>query len=483
MGLAVEWVAYGRPAAEALRAAVGAAKGDDPLAPVTVVVSANHVGVAARRLLASDALGPVCRRGAGLAAVTFVTPFRLAELIAAPRLAAQGRRPVSTPVIAAALRAELEAAPGSFGPVAAHPATETALVAAHRELRDLSPTALRALADASERAGDVVRLHQAARRRLAPSFYDEQDLLEAATEAWTAAEPVVVYLPQRLSRGSGAFLAALGERGSLTIVAGSTGVEAADAEVRAAVERVAGPGRRAPRPGPMRPLQPAGRAELVTATDADEEVRAMVRALLAEARRGTPFDRMAVLYPTAEPYARLLHEHLDAAGIPANGTAVVPLAARVAGRALLDLLELPGRGYRRQDLLAWLVALPAPPSGNGLPVSAWERLSRQAGVVGGRAQWNGRLANLLDELRAATALADGDPDVHPATGERLRADAERAGSLRTFALTLIDTLERAAAHPARWSARSAWAAGVLERHLGSSDGRAGWPAAERVANA
>ena len=58
MGLRTEWVAYGRPAAEALAAEIADAKGGDPLAPVTVVVPSNHVGVGTRRLLASGRLGP-----------------------------------------------------------------------------------------------------------------------------------------------------------------------------------------------------------------------------------------------------------------------------------------------------------------------------------------------------------------------------------------------------------------------------------------
>ena len=95
---------YGRPALAALRDAVAAAKAGDPLAPVTVVVPSNHVGVTARRLLASGGLGPVAGRGAGVAAVAFLTAYRLAELLGAAPLAATGRRPVSTPVLAAGLR-------------------------------------------------------------------------------------------------------------------------------------------------------------------------------------------------------------------------------------------------------------------------------------------------------------------------------------------------------------------------------------------
>ena len=57
MSIDIRWVRYGRPAAEELRAAISLAKDDEPLAPVTIVVPSNYVGVATRRLLASGALG------------------------------------------------------------------------------------------------------------------------------------------------------------------------------------------------------------------------------------------------------------------------------------------------------------------------------------------------------------------------------------------------------------------------------------------
>src|SRR2546426_1140615 len=81
---------YGRAAAEALRAEIARAKQASPLAPVTVVVPGNSVGVATRRLLASGDLGPVSPVGAGVIGVNFLTGYRLAELLAAPRLAASG---------------------------------------------------------------------------------------------------------------------------------------------------------------------------------------------------------------------------------------------------------------------------------------------------------------------------------------------------------------------------------------------------------
>src|SRR5262249_11867543 len=143
---------YGRAASQALFDAVARAKRDDPLAPVTVIVPTNSVGVSARRRLASGELGRVTPSARGVVGVTFVTVFRLAELLGAPRLAAARRRPVSTPVIAAAVRASLVREPGLFAPVAEHPATEEALVAAYRELSDLDTGQLDLLAAQHSRA-------------------------------------------------------------------------------------------------------------------------------------------------------------------------------------------------------------------------------------------------------------------------------------------------------------------------------------------
>src|SRR4051794_14952878 len=86
-------VAYGRPATEALAAAIHEAKAGHPLDPVTVLVASNLAGLSARRLIGGGALG-----GHGLANVSFVTPLRLAELIAGEAL--QGW-PLSNAVLAA----------------------------------------------------------------------------------------------------------------------------------------------------------------------------------------------------------------------------------------------------------------------------------------------------------------------------------------------------------------------------------------------
>ncbi len=488
MGARVEWVRYGREAAERLRAAVATAKAGEPLAPVTVVVPSNHVGVATRRLLASGALGPVGGHGAGLAAVTFLTAYRLAELLGSARLAGAGRRPVSTPVLAAALRRALADDPGVFGNVARHPATESALIGAYRELRDLDDETTGRLRRAGRRAGEVVRLVREARRRLEGDWYDEEDLMVAAVEAVTA-DPgvldevgaVIVHLPQRLTRHAGSLLRAVAARTEVVVLAGATGDPRADAEVAAAVGLLHPDAPAPPAPADLSAVAGTGRTRILTTSDADEEARAAVRTIVAAARDGTPLDRMALLHASPEPYARLLHDHLDAAGIPANGAAVTPVAGSVAGRALLGLLALPEGGFRRQDVFAWLHAAPVLHRGRWAPLSAWERLSRDATVVAGRDHWDRLLARLAAELGERAARDSDDPEVPAWRVERDRTDADRALALRAFVLELIDELDAAAAAPRPWPEHARWAGTVLARLLGGAGDREGWPRAEVLA--
>lgn len=485
MAVDVRWVPYGQAAALALRDEVAAAKDGDPLAPVTVVVPSNHVGVASRRLLAGGTLGPVTPAGSGLAAVAFLTTYRLAELLGASALAAQGKRPVSTPVLAAAMRAELAADPGLFHPVAEHPATESALVATYRELRDLSPGALDALAASSERAGEVVRLHRAVRARLAPSWSDEEDLLEAATAlahspAAASLGHLVVHLPQRLSQHGARLLVALSEHVPATVVAGLTGVAEADAEVLASLARLGLDGAGATDTGATAPVSP-GRTLVLTTSDGDDEVRAAVRAVVDAVRAGTRLDRIAVLHASPEPYARLAHEHLRAAGVATNGAAVVPLSGRVVGRTLLDLLALPAGHYRRQDVFAWLASAPVVVDGRLAPTTAWERVSRQAAVVSGATDWDARLTQFAAEQEQRAADAERDDEGAEWRVDRYRRDAALATGLRAFVLHAIDDLARADAHPRSWGEHATWALDRLQGLLGGATRRDGWDDDERKA--
>jgi RecB family exonuclease len=474
---------YGRPALAALRDAIAAAKGDDPLAPVTVVVASNHVGVTARRLLAAGELGPVVRGRPGIAAVGFLTAFRLAELLGAASLAATGRRPVSTPVVAAALRRALADRPGMFAPVATHPATEQALVATFAELSDLSDEGLAALAGASRRAHDVVRICRRARDVLADRWYDEAELTAGAAARIAGGDRgsadelghLVVHLPQDLLRRQAELLAALAAGQPATVVVGVTGQPAADAGVARSLSRLGVDPPAALTGGPPVPLPVApGATRIVTTSDADDEVRAAVRAVVDAARTGTPLDRVALLFGSPQPYGRLVHEHLAAAGIPRNGAAVRPLAASTLGRTILDLLALPDHDFRRADVMGLLARAV---EGSALaPTAAWERITRQAGVVAGRSDWDHLLDRTAHEYASQADALDASADERDQAGAHLpRLQGERARLLRDVVLDLVDGLGKAQARPAPWSERVAWLRALVERVTRGDRGRAEWP--------
>lgn len=366
----------------ALANAVHEAKGDDALAPVTVVVPTNTCGVMARR-----ALG----RQRGVAGVDMVTLNRLAELIAGPALAAERRTPASTPVVDLAVRNVLDRYPGMYEPVAGHPSTTVALRDLHLELR-LAGRAAATRLGGSKRGREVVRVSRAVTSALSARWYDEADLFERATELVSAGRSpvapgqlrhVIVYLPGELPGLAIEFVQALVTQAQVQVVVTATGDAFADADTSELLQALTGQLIVASDLAPP----PAGVPErIVSTTDADDEVRIAVRAVLDAARGAgdeppVPFHRIAVLWPNHRPYARLVEHHLTAAGVPWNGRSGTDVRERVAPRLLLDLLDIDRRGLRRRDLFELLADVPTRDAdGAPLPTAEWERVSRAAGV-------------------------------------------------------------------------------------------------------
>ena len=354
--------AYGPPAQEALAQAVGRAKAGDPLAPVTVVVPNHYVGLAARR-----ALGRRERNGTrGIAAVAFHTAYSLAEHLGGTEMADQGRRGVSSTVIAAAVRAALRRDPGHFRGVETHPATERALTRAHRELSELDRYQLAALSQQSPRAADVVRVHGEVAAALEAEFSNEQQLARAAAAAVRADPsaarrqlgPVIVFLPQSVTGSQAGLLRAVADATEATIIAGATGAEDADATVRASLRRLGADLDASVTPAGTAPNRSAGTVRALSVSDADDEVRHAVRAVVDAARAGTPLGRCAILYGVETPYVRLVGDALDAAGINRCGATASTVESSLLGRSLLEMLALRDQGFSRRAVMAWLAGAP-----------------------------------------------------------------------------------------------------------------------------
>ena len=476
---------YGRGAAEALRDVVAARKHDDPLAPVTVIVPTNYVGVAARRLLAGGSLGRLTSAGEGVAGVTFLTVYRLAELLGAPRLATASRRPVSTPVLAAAIRHALAHEPGMFAPVAEHPATERALVEAYRELSECEDDDLDRLRGAGRRASEVVRVYRAARAHLRSGWYDERDLMEAATAVVAEGTPVlpdlgaiVLHLPQALTHPAATMLTAVAAVTDVVVIAGTVGVARADAAVRVAVSRL---GLDADTAGTNAPaVTPPHATRVVSASDPDDEVRAAIRLVVDALRDGVPLERMAILYGSAEPYARLVHEQLSAADLPHNGAAVHTLAESVIGRSLRGMLAFGDRDFHRHDVMALLATAPVQHQGRAVPAARWEQISRTAGVVRGADQWRTRLDRHARILERSLAEEQAVPDREPRP-ERFERDLTETRALASFVADVQRDLAAAARPGLGWRDLAEAARKLVRDYLPNENRRSSWPEREQRA--
>jgi len=471
-------VGYGRAATTALALRIAAAKSSGhALDPVTVVVPSNAAGLSARRLLATGDAGTGLKP-VNLANVSFVTPFRLAELLGSSSVG--DRRPLTNPVLAAAVRATLSAGPGIFGAVARHEATQSAVVALYAELSRATPETRSRIAAGSHRGAEVVRVVEETAARLT-GFFAEDDLAVAAAHRLRA-DPAAAkqlgtflwHLPGRLTPAMSGLLEVALEQAdpSAAVILALTGAPEADAAVLDTVRDagVAVADQAVAEAAIERPTT----THMVSVSDADEEVRHVVRELVQLVTDGTPLDRIAIFRPTPGSYARTLTEQLDGAGVPHNGPGTARLADSVAGRTLRAALALPANGWKRGDVLALITQAPVRLDGARTPVREWDGISRRAGVVGGLDDWRIKLAahratvqSALDELESLETSERG------ALERALARTAQLSAFVNALAV-LVSAVEDAAT----WADRAAAAHVLVQKLLRPEQRRVQWPAHE-----
>ena len=239
-----------------------------------------------------------------------------------------------------------------------------------------------------------------------------------------------------------------------------------------------------------------GTVVLFSAPGEGREAIEIARRVLAEARRGVPFDDMAVLLRAPQTYLGVLEHALDRAGIPAwfhRGTR----RPDPAGRALLALLACADEGLSARRFAEYVslgqVPLdsihPPAPGATGAPPHSesrwtppvdeiseaavppadreddvqpdeeqrqaaergetdrdvagtlrapwrWEDLIVEAAVIGGIDRWKRRLAGLANEYeRRLREAASDDPEASRARG--LHRDVRQLAALRAFAEPLL----------------------------------------------
>jgi RecB family exonuclease len=171
----------------------------------------------------------------------------------------------------------------------------------------------------------------------------------------------------------------------------------------------------------------------------------------------------------------LVHEELTAAGIPHSAPSPVRPAQGIAGRTLLGLLEWPANGHRRDDLMRLLRGAPLrDPAGGRARPDRWDRVARDAGVVGGLEQWRQRLGAARDRVveRMANDPTIGDEPTLPldeddgiaGAGGPQRRIAE-IDALNSFVERLAIDTDPGERHS--WEALSRWAKRLVRTYLGS----------------
>ena len=298
---------------------------------------------------------------------------------------------------------------------------------------------------------------------------------------------IIFYLPHDLTPSQVNLIRALARRASCAVLLGTTGDDEADAPVNQLTatlqpilgephpilgepHRVDGDNSRHSRESGNLPLLP-GEASLHAAPDAHEELRRVIRGIVASAESGIPLHRMAVLYRMDPPYGSLVRDELDLAGIRMAGPGQKPLSDTSAGRTLTGLLRLSASlitldALRRDDVMTWLTGSPIRRPRNikreDFSPARWDAISRKAGVVRGLHQWRKELTTYAEQKEREAERADDE--VSEASIGGMRADSQAARASLLFVEKLAQDL-RPPRNGARWREFCQWAEGLLRKYL------------------
>ena len=252
--------------------------------------------------------------------------------------------------------------------------------------------------------------------------------------------------------------------------------------------------------------EPAGDVRFFSAPGEGRECVEIARRMVQEARRGVPFDEMAVFVRAPERYVGLLEHALRRAGIPAwfdrgtrrphpAGRAFLAILAcaceQLSARRFAEYLSLaqvprldeaqrvpefvapvdeeltppgartedrgPGADEETEDDPRYPTLDPRPSDTPDDAIVAgtlrapwkWETLIVESAVIGGDPRrWHRRLTGLANEMRIQRdAERRDDPDSPKAA--RIERDLRNLGHLRAFALPIVDLL-------ATWPASGTW---------------------------
>ncbi|MDK2891416.1 MAG: hypothetical protein PWR21_2048, partial [Methanoculleus sp.] len=152
-----------------------------------------------------------------------------------------------------------------------------------------------------------------------------------------------------------------------------------------------------------------------------DEVRAIAQEIRDLVAAGVRPDEIAVAFPDLASTVPHVEEVFPDFALPYSASGGRPLAASPLVQALLLVLAVPARGYRREDVVA-LTTSPYLPNAGGCELDI---LSREARITAGAAAWDERLAALTSALEDERARPD-TPDSPRARLEAKIASVEAA---------------------------------------------------------
>ena len=463
-------------ARERLWRLVAELKAGDPLDPVTVVVPTTYAALNLRQETGRF----------GLTNVRFVILARLSELLGAPALSAQNRRPMTHLLEASGVRTVAAEAEGPLASTRDHPQTRRSLRNTFRQLRHASLPALVRLTDGPSVPAETVRLYRRF-RELTAQFYDREELATSAALSVRDGQatgldemgPVVVYLVHDFSPGERELVEALAGRSSCTLLLGLTGDPEADRPLQATARRLS-PAFGPPEQWPDDPRPTS--SQLVVAPNGQQEVRWAIRHIIQASpegsKEGVPFHRMAVLYRKTDPYGVLVREEMELAGLPVAGPDTTPLAQRAAGRTLLGLLKLSTGELSRDEVMTWLTSCPIRSTdrtpGAQVSPTEWDLISRKAGIVRGLDQWMDR----LDRFSARVSeLASRSAELGETSEAKVTGMVQQARASQVLKEFMTDLAERVKPprNGGKWREFSRWAFELMQAYF---DHRADLPPVE-----
>ncbi|MGB3546852.1 MAG: PD-(D/E)XK nuclease family protein, partial [Saprospiraceae bacterium] len=205
--------------------------------------------------------------------------------------------------------------------------------------------------------------------------------------------------------------------------------------------------------------------------------------------RGVAPDRIGVFYPSPAPYVRIIEQQFGAAGLAINGPDPRRLADSVAGRTLISALEMPQVRWRRDRVMALVSGGPIRVGDRRARPVSWDRLTREAGVVGDLGDWSTKLDRHRSETQARLDEIDVRDRSLDADGEVARIDLRRTrhvdriadiAEIEQFVGELSMTVSEVTSAPT-WPEKCALARKLLVQLLGPENQHTGWPEPEQDA--